>query len=478
MESFIPPGHPGDFAWRLPLIRALQSVNALKGPAQERALAATKKGGFLSSHLIDAGVPADKVLSALSVTTGLKSAGPQELRRPASELADLASKETCRAMLAVPFKREGDALHIAYVVPPAGDQTAIFPLHTAYIALEADVRMGLAALYGPEPKGPRTLASHTAPMTSPAFAAPTAPITTPIAAATQDGKVVAQEKGAPTAREMAAAGLIETGMSPMEENLMKLKALRWPLALVLMVGGAVWGAGRLINVSRSEVEAKGAALNEGIRQNAQDIAQAKSREMGEEPAPHLPGQGNLDSLIRTQAELDIVINTGRTDSFYEACQRFANNLSLYVVRAETIRQQGDLKQLSMEAMVMCETEQVTAPVEHWKDFKSRLNRVMQGENPLPGPRYQLDMPLEVSRAINQVNKAVDAQDPPAICEAMSAFRGAMYPWIERFPPGPRMMRMHRTVDEMEGFLLGCQKIPPDSLRTTWERIKRDIGPEG
>jgi hypothetical protein len=477
MESFIPPGHPGDFVWRLPLIRALQGLNALKAAAQERALAATKKGGFLSSHLIDAGVPADKVLTALSVATGLKSAAPNEVRRPEAQLADLAPKETCRILLAVPFKRDGDALHIAYVVPPAGDQTAIFPLHTAYIALEADVRMGLTVLYGPEPKGPRTLASSTAPMTRPDLAPPTEPVTTPIAAATQDGKVVALEKGAPTAREMAAAGLIETGMSPMEENLMKLKVLRWPLALVVVMGLGIWGVGRLIKVSRSEVESKGSALNEGFRQSAQEIAQAKGREMGQDPAPHLPGQGNLDAVIRTQAELDVVINTGRTDTFYEACHRFASNLALYVVRAPTVQQQVDLKQLSMEAMVMCETEQITAPVEHWKEFKSRLMRVMQGENPLPGPRYQLEMPAEVARAIHTVDRAVEDQDPPAICKAMGAFRSAMYPWVERFPPGPRMMRMHRTIEEMDGFMLGCEKFPADSLRTSWARIKKDIGPE-
>ena len=464
--------------WRLPLIRSLQELNALKSTAQERAMAATKKGGFLSSHLVDAGVPADKVLAAMSAATGLPSAAPHEVRRPALEMADVATKETCRALLAVPFKRDQHGLHIAYVVPPSADQTAVFPMHTAHVALEADIRIGLTALYGAEAKGPRTMAASTAPMTAPQLAAPTEAMTRPMAAATQDGRVVAKERGAPTAKEMAAAGLIETGVSPFEENMMKLRALRAPVIVLGVIGVVIWGIGRFINISRDEVGSKGEQLNQAIRENVRDTVKDKQNEMGGEPAVAVVGgQNNVDSLVRTQAQLDVTINQKDTVGFYDACTDFSKQLSLYVLRAPNVQQQGDLKALSLEATVMCETTpENSVPTERWRDFKGRLGRVMQGENPLPGPRYQTDMPPPVLAATRKVDDVVQGDDAEAICNAINEWRSAMRPWVDRFPPGARRVRMHHTVEELEGFMLGCTKFPVDSLRTSWERIKKDVGP--
>ncbi|MBX7112824.1 MAG: hypothetical protein K1X64_00720 [Myxococcaceae bacterium] len=478
MESFIPPGHPGDFVWRLPLIRALQALNALKGTAQERALAAAKKGGFLSSHLIEAGVPADKVLAAMSAATGMPTAPPHEVRRPALDMADVATQETCRALLAVPFKREKDVLHIAYLVPPSADQTAVFPLHAAQVALEADIRIGLHALYGPQTKGPRTMAAATAPMTAPQLGAPTEAMTRPMAAATHQGRVVAKERGAPTAQEMAAAGLIETGVSPFDENMMKLKALRTPVLVLGVVGVVIWGIGRFINVSRDEVGAKGEQLNQAIRENVRDTVKDKQNEMGGEPTGAvIGGQDNVASLVRTQAQLDVAINQSDTVGFYGACTDFSKQLALYVLRAPTLQQQGDLKALSLEATVMCETTPENAvPTERWRDFKGRLGRVMQGENPLPGPRYQTDMPAAVLAATRKVDDLVQGENAEAICKAIDEWRAAMRPWVDRFPPGARLSRMHRTVEALEGFMLGCTQFPVDSLRTSWERMKRDVGP--
>lgn len=479
MDSSVPPGHPGDVIWRLPLVRALQELGALKGPTQERALAAVKRGGFLSSHLVDAGVPADKVLMAMSVATGLQSASPREVRKPTPDMAELSTKEACRAMLAVPFKRGENGLQIAYVVPPSTEQTSVFPPHTAYVALEHDIRMGLNSLYGPEPKGNRTLASSTAPMTSiDAGGARTEPMTTPMAAATQDGKVVASESGNPSALEMARAGLIETGMSPMEETMLKLKALKWPLIFVVAAGLGVWGVGRLISHSSAEIDSKGSQLRDGLREAKEEAARDQARQLGQDPAPHLPGQGNLDALATSQADLDVAINGGQMENFFEACHRFSQNLSLYVVRAPSVQQQADLKMLSMEAMVLCESEHVTPPTEKWNDLKGRLNRVMRGENPRPGARYQIEMPPEVVRAISGVDEALTAQDVPAACKAISTFRSAMYQWMDRFPPGPRLMRMNRVVEEdIEMMMMSCNQYSPDALAGRWRRIKKEIGPE-
>ncbi len=190
MSSQVPEGHPGDFVWRLPLVRTLAKF-ALASPEQlERANEALKQGGFFASRLLEQGVSPDKLLVCWASATGLHAALPRDVRHPKHALAGQLSEELCRTLLVVPVDDAG-GLKVAVVVPLTAEQAARLPAHTALIALEPDVRQGLDALWphrhrhphdGPaasHPPGPShpPAASHRPPVALPP--APSNPVAAP-----------------------------------------------------------------------------------------------------------------------------------------------------------------------------------------------------------------------------------------------------------------------------------------------------------
>ncbi|MBX7102210.1 MAG: hypothetical protein K1X89_31125, partial [Myxococcaceae bacterium] len=144
-----PEGHPGeDAGLKLALTRLLVSNRVATKEQVDQAVAAEKTTrGLYVSHLLDTGVSGDKMLALLARAAGLPSAASAWVRKPHADLAAVADGDACRALLAVPFRREGDALHIAFAAPLPKDLCAHLPPHVPHVALEADVRAGLDRLY-------------------------------------------------------------------------------------------------------------------------------------------------------------------------------------------------------------------------------------------------------------------------------------------------------------------------------------------
>jgi len=83
----------------------------------------------------------------------------------------------------------------------------------------------------------------------------------------------------------------------------------------------------------------------------------------------------------------------------------------------------------------------------------------------------------VTTAVQAVNAALAAGDVAAACSAISRWRGPMNDWADRFPPGPRMVRMHQA---LEGSIeaMTCASTSIDTLRAQWSNLQRKIGPDG
>ncbi len=130
--------HPGDFAWRLPLIRVLQQASSITKEQTDAALAAAKEGGLFVTHLAAAGIPPTKLLIAWGKATGLPTAGSTELRKPSKELAAKMTAAQALELLAVPFQG-GESLHIAFAAPLPPNVAAQLPPHVPFVALESEV---------------------------------------------------------------------------------------------------------------------------------------------------------------------------------------------------------------------------------------------------------------------------------------------------------------------------------------------------
>lgn len=248
MASLVPEGHPGDSAWRLPVWRTLVKLQLVNGSQLEPANALAKEGGFFCSHLVGLGVNPDKLLTAIAVATGLPSAPRHEVRRPRAELAEGLTGDQLRGLLASPFHKEAGLLHLAFVVPLPKEKLALLPPHKAFVALESDVRDGLAVLF------PKTRPSKDVPAMpefDPSLLDAPAPPPPP-------------RPGNPTTSQLQDAGIVETFITPREELLKSLLRFKWPAAGVLGLVLVVKLGTMAIDSSNSQVQKKSAELRQAI----------------------------------------------------------------------------------------------------------------------------------------------------------------------------------------------------------------------
>ncbi len=153
----VPSSSNDDRALRTPLARELFTLNAMNAGQLERAASTlSHQGGLFATRLVEAGVGAAEVVSALSRVSGLTPAPVASLRAPAAELVEGLELRVMTRLLAAPFGRRDDKLLIAYANPLAArlPEALALPAHEPYVALEAEVRRCLLALFGAEWIGP------------------------------------------------------------------------------------------------------------------------------------------------------------------------------------------------------------------------------------------------------------------------------------------------------------------------------------
>ncbi|MGQ0506380.1 MAG: hypothetical protein ACT4TC_13795 [Myxococcaceae bacterium] len=129
----------------------------------ERAAAAlSQQGGLFSTRLVESGVGAAEVVTALARISGLTPAPVSSLRQPPVAVSEGTDARLWLKLLAAPFGRVENKLQIAFANPLAAQlpEAQALPPHVPYVALETEVRRCLLSLYGPERLGlpyvPRT----------------------------------------------------------------------------------------------------------------------------------------------------------------------------------------------------------------------------------------------------------------------------------------------------------------------------------
>ena len=371
MHSVVPEGHPGDLLWRLPVWRTLLRLRLVSEAQLESVNALAKEGGLFLTHLATLGMSPEKLLSAIAIATGLPAAARHEVRRPKRELADGLDGEELRALLATPFKRDLDLLHLAFAVPMPKERLGSLPPHRAYVGLESDIREGIELLF---PKG-----GSVAAFPQPSFDSsldPLAPVP-----ATDPG--VPDASGNPSTDELKRAGLTELHVLGREELLGNLKRLKWPaagvLALILCVKGASW----IIDYSRDETAKRGAELRTGMVVAAIGSVKAQPHAMrpggGADPAVQQPHQGSFDAVSNAMADLDVLMRRPDLAALHQGCRRLADELRAYAPMAPSMRQMGPLMNLSTQTRVLCEQDGFEPPLAQWLELRERIMGVLKGE---------------------------------------------------------------------------------------------------
>ncbi len=150
----VPSSSHDDRSLRTPLARELFTLSAMNALQLERAAAAlSQQGGLFATRLVEAGVGAAEVVTALSRVSGLTPAPVASLRVPEAGLAEGLIPRPWLRLMAAPFAKRGETLLVAFANPLAAKlpEAAALPPHEAFVALEVEVRRCLVALFGVEP---------------------------------------------------------------------------------------------------------------------------------------------------------------------------------------------------------------------------------------------------------------------------------------------------------------------------------------
>lgn len=143
-----------------------------------------------------------------------------------------------------------------------------------------------------------------------------------------------------------------------------------------------------------------------------------------------------------------------------ACEKLSMELTAWEQSpAVPVRTKADLHRLMMEvAAYGAATDDLLPPygpgpdVGRWNDIRGRLVRVLAGENPEPGSRYQLSQPQNVTDAFAAADAAAARGDVAALRSANGRLRGALEMWATKMP-GPRGVRMMQAA-ERESIIIG------------------------
>jgi hypothetical protein len=185
--------------------------------------------------------------------------------------------------------------------------------------------------------------------------------------------------------------------------------------------------------------------------------------------------------------------TAALDDFGRACngepgapalsyvsEKLLDQMGMYQGQGVPVGMQADLQTLKREVAVIA-AQWTNGDLEarrKWAELRPKIDRVLQGENPTPGPRYQVDQPQEVTFAIAEADAAFSRGDKDALAAPLGRARRAICEWAEKMP-GPRGGRMMQVCsDEFDGLTMSLSYITLEQARAQWEGIKARIQPGG
>lgn len=520
-----PEGHPGeDAGLKLALTRLLASTGVATKAQIDAALASEKGARTLySSGLVAAGVSSVKLLPLLARASGLPAASSAWVRKPMGTMARELDVETCRALLAVPFRRENGQLHVAFAAPLPPELAASLPPHVPHVALEDDVRAGLDSLFrGLVPVRPPAASPPSAPV------APVAPVAAP---APDDGtadtllKQGLEGLGAPPgvhvptnyvppmamgeagsmplpplealpplpelglpppakATDLAAAGAPipprpsrprpqlasgphtapeipgEVVVTQRELLVAQLKRLVVPVAGVLALVVVVKGVGCLIDSSRREVDDKGTKLAQG---------------MGLKPPTPANGAGPVD-VEGAVVAVDAAARAGEKP-FFEACRALAEQLRAEATSAGRLAQQrAELRNVSVEVAQVCD-QGASQPQAAWAPVRAKVMQALTGNTSDDGPKYQVAFPPEYAPAKADFDASIRANDIEAACNKLRRVHDVVVAWVPKMPGGARALRLNEVAQEMERTLVSCaNSTTVNAMRVQWIRWQQRLEP--
>ena len=121
-------------------------------------------------------------------------------------------------------------------------------------------------------------------------------------------------------------------------------------------------------------------------------------------APPAPPQSLLQALSSAQTA---VATNGDIPT---TCAALSQELSAFSQIARPVMARSDLRNLSMEVAVYGATSDAStsqpSSVARWADLKTRIDRVLAGQKPMEGPRYQIDAPESVRSGMAKVDAAL------------------------------------------------------------------------
>ncbi len=138
----------------------------------------------------------------------------------------------------------------------------------------------------------------------------------------------------------------------------------------------------------------------------------------------------------------------------------------------------DLNELAIEVLFLSTVKDLPnrpLPVEHWKELRGQIDRVLRGERPLPGRPDR--MPEEVRNAFGRVDAAFERGDAEAARRAMELARFTTTRWAGSIPGAEGVQRAFRIQEEFDRLTSGLIRAPVDELRRAWEQTRERIEPK-
>lgn len=160
----------------------------------------------------------------------------------------------------------------------------------------------------------------------------------------------------------------------------------------------------------------------------------------------------------------------------------AEELNAYSTTARPVMRQADLKRLAMDVAAQGAAYDVggfrPTPMTRWPETRKSIERVLAGENPQVGPRYQIDAPEPVRAGMARVEDALDRDDADGAMRAMAGLIGPMSEWAGRLPG----MRAQAVMEVVERDLTRMAYTAPGSMsveamKQQWEEIRKRIAPK-
>lgn len=162
----------------------------------------------------------------------------------------------------------------------------------------------------------------------------------------------------------------------------------------------------------------------------------------DEPMPLPPQvQATLDAVDSAFADGRLGVAADRMVAAGEALMRYSTD-----GKGLSPMMRADVRSIGIDAMAignLADLGRVTnagaapgdpsRPELGWTDVKTRLDRVLSGKPPTPGPRWIRKRPPEVKAAMEAVDDALARGDASSAGEAMLKVQGALYAWLEKAP---------------------------------------------